>query len=331
MDMDIGWSGGCCHCWSRNRWKRRKLSQHGNSGHVFHHFDWNTDSQLGATMNLIRFLLLAFLTCEISSAQIERPQIAWLLDGQNRLRPITGTAAAATVGDPVAQGVLSLACFPEVCFAKMNAAVYSSTGWGAAAPEGPAMFATANGTAYLYFYETQQFAKWTGGDLVYLLFSPGGEILSIRATGDGFDYAVARDDGTWVEHFSENDLSVAVLGPLGDTGAVLLLDSPTAMDAPAVDLALVAASDSVHLVRIDGTRDFRFDSLGVADVDSMFPVGNGYVQINTPRGVWLFRMTSTCDGDTCERLGSYELILLPPAPPPPPASANSDSPMEDAQ
>jgi hypothetical protein len=253
-------------------------------------------------------------------AQLERPQVAWMLDAQGNVRPVLGLAGSPTLGDPVARNILSVACFPETCLAKTEGAVYSSLGWAAEAPEGPAVFsvgATAD-LVYIYFYSTGQVAKWHGGQLEFVDFTPGGEILSLRAAAEGFDYAVAREGGTVVEHFSMETMTVTPVAPLGGTGPVLLLDGAV----------LAATEDAVKLIRCPApAEDTDFlpaeFALDIPGAGQFFLAGNGYIQVNTKTGARLLRMNGSCRDEGCWPWSADVFVLPPPPPPGDAASGNA--------
>jgi len=103
----------------------------------------------------------------------------------------------------------------------------------------------------------------------------GGDVLSIRA--NGFDYAIARDDGIWVG--TQN---------LGSAKAIFLLDGGG---------ALLAVDGQVRLLRSDGTEvDFA-----VAGAGGFVRMSDRYVQVITDSGMWAL--------DT--ELGHEQISLLP--------------------
>lgn len=208
----------------------------------------------------MKFLL--FLLINASAwAQIERPSLGVMLDENGRARAVSGAAAAAALGEPLFEGaVISLACSEKVCLAKTEAAVVSSTGETADAPPGAALFALSGDAAYVYFVETRQFAIWFAGHLYAFEFAPGGDVLSIRA--NGFDYAIARDDGIWVGNQN-----------LGAATAIFLLDGGG---------ALLAVDGQVRLLRSDGT-EVDFAVLGAGGFVRM---SDRYIQVITDSGMW---------------------------------------------
>ena len=153
-----------------------------------------------------------FLFAVLGWAQIERPQLGLMLDATGAVRPVYGTAASATLGDPVLTGVLSFGCSAQVCLFKTEAAIIASDGTSTAAPTGTAIFTMEGASAYIYFPDTQQRARWQDGQLEWIEFAPDeavptGTVMplengSIAATADHI--ALVRRDG--------NELDFAVAG-----------------------------------------------------------------------------------------------------------------------
>jgi hypothetical protein len=144
-------------------------------------------------------------------AQIERPQLGLMLDANGAVRPVYGAAGSATLGDPVLTGVLSFACSARLCLMKTEAAIIASDGTSVAAPTGPAIFAMHGASAYIYFSDTQQWARWRNGQLEWIDLMPSEAVSTctvmlledgtITATADHI--ALVRGDG------SELDFAVA--------------------------------------------------------------------------------------------------------------------------
>ncbi len=154
---------------------------------------------------------LFFLFAVAGWAQIERPQLGLMLDADGALRPVYGAAASATLGDPVLTGVLSFGCSARLCLLKTDTAIIASDGTSAAAPAGTAIFAMDGASAYVYFPESEQWARWHDGQLEWIDFAPDeavstGTVMQLEdgaltATSDHI--ALVRGDG------SELDFEVA--------------------------------------------------------------------------------------------------------------------------
>jgi hypothetical protein len=221
-------------------------------------------------------LFLFFLISASAWAQIERPSLGVMLDENGHARPVTGTPAAAALGDPLFGGrVISLACSQTTCLAKTETSVISSTGETADAPPGTALIAFIGHVAYVYFVETRQFAIWFRGQLYPFDFAAGGDVLSIRA--NGFAYAIARNDGIWIGNQN-----------LGPAHAIFLLDDGG---------ALLAVDGQVRLLRADGTEiDFAVSGAG-----GFLRMSDRYIEVITDSGMWAL--------DT--QAGNEQIFLLP--------------------
>jgi len=220
-------------------------------------------------------LFLVFSLCAF--AQIEHPQIGVMLDEHGDVRAVLGVAESATTSEPLWKGVLSLACTSRICFAKTESALLSSSGEIMDAPAGPAMLAIDGDTVYAYFAEAHQLSRWHDGQLEALDFAPDGEVLDLRATGSGLEYAVRRADGVWAGNRY-----------LGDATAVLFLDGGR---------VLLASAERIRLLLPDGSEtDFP-----VTGVRAFIRMSDGYVQMITSGGMWALRTDP----------GQEQIFLLP--------------------
>ncbi len=140
----------------------------------------------------------------------------------------------------------------------------SSRGEMLDAPAGPAIF----GPPYVYFPATRILVRWRDSQLEPVNFEPGGEVLALRATAGGFDYAVRRDGEVWIEHYSVADESHAVAGWIGPANAVLLLEFGV----------LIATDHEVHL------NQAVFDLEGVTEFLRM---GDSAVEAVTANRRWV--------------------------------------------
>ena len=214
-------------------------------------------------MKLLFFVLMS--AC--SWAQIQHPSIGVMLDEGGSSRPVTGTPAAAILGEPIfKEAAISLACSAGLCLAKTESALLSSTGDAWDAPPGAALIAFDGAAAYVYFVETRQLARWSQGSLDPIDFAPDGDMLSLRASPDGFEYAIGRDDGIWVGDRN-----------LGAANAILLLDGGG---------ALLAADGQVRLLKPDGS-EMDFAVVGAESfIGGLVRMSQRYVQVITASGMW---------------------------------------------
>jgi hypothetical protein len=218
-------------------------------------------------------------------AQIQQPSIGVMLDESGRSRPVFGTPAAAILGEPVfKETAISLACSARLCLAKTESTLMSSTGDSWDAPLGAALIAFDGDAAYVYFVETRQLAYWSQGRLDPVDFAPDGDVLSLRASPDGFDYAVARDDGIWVGDRN-----------LGAANAILLLEEGG---------TLLAADGQVRLMEADGT-ELDFAVVGTESYMGGFVrMSPRYVEVITASGMWALDLEP----------GHEQIYLLPGVP-----------------
>ncbi len=274
----------------------------------------------------LSLLMLLALLAIPAWAQVERPQLTWVLGAGGALRPVYGVPGGAALGGPSANGVLSIACSADRCVVKTGAALHLARvidpapaelemkrGWvkgdapkgdqlrrrqassqAVLVPEGPALLALAETDVYIFFTWQRQFARWREGVLEYLNLAVEGDVLSLRAAGDGFDYAVAHEDSTWIEHYSARDESVVALASLGPTGAVLLMEGGG---------ALVASAEDVRWMRpYSGGEPLDDIVFTIPGAGQFTAAPGGYVQVSATSGDWLLSAG-----------GAY---LLPPPPAP---------------
>jgi len=251
------------------------------------------------------FFLLIVLPVE---AQIARPQIGYVVDSSGSLRPVLGIAAAATLGTAALENTTSFACSAKLCLVKTDAALISfaqgaSSVQNVPVAPGPAIIALdeREGGGWIYFQASRQLARWHDGVLdppLDVNLTADGEILSLRATADGFDYAVVRNRfeheamRVSIGHYSLRDGSTAVIDSL---------DSPDLHAVPAVMLldsgVLISTPDQLVLKRPDG-QQLTFPLLGA---QAFFAAGKGYVEIGASTGLWILRTDA----------GREQLSMLP--------------------
>ena len=209
-----------------------------------------------------------------------------MLDANGVTRALYGIAGSTTLGDPIASGVLSSACSKRLCLAKTDAAIISS-GESIDAPPGPALFALDHDAAFVYFPQTKQLARWHDGRLDPVDQNVAGEVLSIRESEGGVEFAVRRDDGTAIVRADNG-----VIDSLPDaTGAVMLLDRGR---------VLFSTVDAVMLRRADGSQ-IRFE---IAGAEAFLALGEGYVQVRAGSSTYAIRLEA----------GQEKMFLLPEAP-----------------
>lgn len=252
---------------------------------------------------MIRSAILLFvvgLFATSLSAQIARSWLGITVDTNGGLRPVYGVPASTTLGDIAVGGVISAGCGSSMCLAVTADGLWSSVTRNGTesvsmipAPTGPALFAFSNADAYVFFQNPQALYRCyltKDGEIQLdpVAFSADGEILSMRISGDGFDYAARRDGDVWMEHYSPVTTSVvSVVTATPWSGAVHLFE----------DGALLADDVGVRLIRSNG-MEFRYSIAGVAGFAPMSP---GYVRVTATEGTWAIRTDA----------GQEQAFLLP--------------------
>jgi hypothetical protein len=217
-------------------------------------------------------------------AQIEQPQLGTMLDRAGDARPVLGVSASVTLGTPVATEVVSMACSRRWCIASTAAGLLSwgsGRQWSSGTPAGPAVFAFSGDSVYVY--SSGQLAKWREGTPESVDVDVSGEILSMRVVDGTLEFAVRRDDGTWIVR--DGNTIVAALPEA--TGPVMLLDR-----------AVLFATDDAVVLRGTDASEIRFAAAGV---DSFVVMGDGYVQIRARDSNHALRIEA----------GREKLFLLP--------------------
>jgi hypothetical protein len=167
------------------------------------------------------------------------------------------------------------------------------------------------GGAWIYFQTGRQLARWQSGAFNMIDFAPGGEVLSLRATTDGFDYAISRDalarktptrekmpraqDIVWIEHYSASDGATTILDSITldsreSAGEVMLLDG-----------GILLSTDDQFMLRRSNGQELAFPLEGA---NAFQAAGDGYIEIVAFSGMWILRTDP----------GSEQLSLLPGAP-----------------
>jgi hypothetical protein len=171
------------------------------------------------------------------------PQIGYIQDSQNSIRPVYGIAGNFVLGDATSQGVASAAFSGSFGLLKTDSAVYAVDRQGqvlasADAPAGAALFAFSRSgpPAFAYLVDANAWMVWDGQTLQPLsidltAFGPAA-VLSVASPNDGEAAIVLqRDDGLW-------DLRVLLA-----TGEVT---SQTAILGVAAPLLLLASGDLMY-------------------------------------------------------------------------------------
>ena len=151
-------------------------------------------------MRLRDIATLLFLASS-AEGQLGVPRIGCFVDGQGRLRPVSGVAATFLVGAPEVEGAISAACSGSLALIKKDGLLEVRKGdsvveWPA--PGGPALFGfSPNGSAALVYYpETKELFR-VGKYAPAPLPAPEGEVLAVGSP-EGPAAVVRRDGELWI-------------------------------------------------------------------------------------------------------------------------------------
>jgi hypothetical protein len=226
------------------------------------------------------FLFVAATVSLWAQSGLDRPRVGEMLDERGFLWPVFGVGGSFTVDDPWASEVLSTGCSRALCLAKTDSALRSG-GVATAAPPGAAEIAIHGQSAWIYFTQTRQFARWQAGALSFVDLNIEGDVLAVQT---GWKLAVRRNTGVWIISVKGTILDSLPLG----TGPVLLMNDGG---------VVYAISDSLVLRR-PGGNEMRFAASGVT---SLFQMGDGYVEARSGVAIYALRTGA----------GRESLFLLP--------------------
>jgi len=205
-------------------------------------------------------------------AQIEQPQLGWMLSSDASARALFGVPGSMTIGNPALAGVVSMGCSPRICLMKTDSSIVSLSG-AANAPAGPALFSFSGPSALIYFPMVRQLSGWHENQLAPIDFDVTGDILSVREAHDGtLQFAVRNNSGTWVM----GQGNAILLALPGSVGPVLLLG----------DGVLFATGKGLVLRRPDAT-ELRFSP---GRVETLNWIGENYVQVRVPGASYALRI-----------------------------------------
>jgi hypothetical protein len=211
-------------------------------------------------------------------AQLEPPSLGTMLDSAGAARHVTGVAFAATLGDPLAANVTSLACTAAVCAAQTDASlIFWNANTRKEIPDsgGPAQFAFDADSVYILqsgMLTVLQGAGFARAKIHSRKQQITGDILAMRITSGIPEFAVRRADGVWI--VCDGDIAVTALPA---DGPVLLLP----------DAILYASGDETVLRRADAT-EIRFP----VRADAFIAMSDRTVQIRSGPSSFALRLDS---------------------------------------
>ena len=224
-------------------------------------------------------ILASFVfSATLAAAQpaISPPQIGFVLDKTNAVRPVFGVAGSFTLGDSIGSDVVSGAFLGSFGFAKTSSAiaVFDRDGqilYATDAPPGPALF----GSQLAYLTQTRLLLRWTGTTLEPISLPFDDEVLSIAQPDSAHASAIVRrDDGLWLVRSSL------------DSGAIEVQSAIPGVDAPVLILDdggfVFQNQDGIVIRRSNGSEIPLAARLSEpVQIQSM---GNGWLQITDAGG-----------------------------------------------
>ena len=221
---------------------------------------------------LASFLLSVSIAC--TQPAITPPQIGFVLDNTNAVRPVLGVAGNFSLGDPIRSNVVSSAFLGSFGIVKTEStlAVFDVSGntlFERDVPAGPALF----GSQLVYLTQAKALLRWTRASLEPLPWMLEGDVLSIAQPDSAHVLAaVRRDDGLWLLLYSL------------PSGAIESQSALPAGDGPVLLIAnggfVFSDSERLRIRRLDAT-EVQFEA---PQIQSLQQIGNGWIQASASDG-----------------------------------------------
>ncbi|HEY6393021.1 MAG TPA: hypothetical protein VIX89_17200 [Bryobacteraceae bacterium] len=222
-------------------------------------------------------LIILSITPIAMWAQLAAPQVGFIQDSGNTLRPVYGLAGNFILGDPVAANMESASFSGLFGIVKTTSALVVVDRQGQVvasqdAAAGPALFAfSRNGApALAYLPNANALLQWSDGVFQQVPLDPQTTVVSIAAVDPGqAAFILQRDDGLW-------DVRILL-----STGEVISQTAIVGVAAPALMLAtgelLYGDANGIVLRRPDGSEKH---------IDAQLPptfafqqMGDGWIQV----------------------------------------------------
>jgi hypothetical protein len=226
----------------------------------------------------MKALLITFSMTPVAMwAQLAAPQVGFIQDSANALRPVYGLAGNFVLGDSIGANIEAVSFSGSFGMLKTTSALVVVDRQGQViasqdAPTGPALFAFSRNAApaLAYLPNVNVLLQWSDGVFQQLPLDPPASVLSIAAVDPGQAALILqRDDGLW---------DVRILLSSGET---ILQTALQGVAAPALMLAtgelLYAGANGLVLRKPDGSEKH---------IDAQLPatfafqqMGDGWIQV----------------------------------------------------
>ncbi|MBZ5611946.1 MAG: hypothetical protein LAP38_27100 [Acidobacteriia bacterium] len=258
----------------------------------------------------MKTVLLSLTLAAIASTQpaLSPPQVGFLQDSANSLRPVFGIAGNFLMGDSTASDVVAAAFSGSFGILKTDSALIVTDRQGQRiatqdAPAGQALFAFSRegSPALAYFPDSNLLLAWNGGSfqLTYFDWSafPAAAVRAIASSDlSHASFIVQRDDGLW-------DLQVLLAtGQLDSQAALPGVKAPVLM--PATGELVYSDAQGIVVRRLDGSEVHVNAQLPASF--SLRQMGDGWVEIQDLDGCAQFAARITAGQEGFYRLPEVE-------------------------
>lgn len=241
---------------------------------------------------LLYVLTISASVCAQDLATVGAPRLGALLDRSGTLHSLYGFGGTFVLGEPLADGVESFACQASGCWIKTkdriltpDGAIEATQGLGISGLEisglaisGPVIF-SAGGT-HVYFQDSGTLARIENDRLIPKPVDRHDTdmVLALGEGSRGVEIALERSGSVVVEDAAG---SIVRTFPLA-AEPFFLMPNGTAVYA-------VDAGNTLVMENLDYSRHI----IPLSDIEKIFSMGNGYLQVETAAGSYALDIHST--------------------------------------
>ena len=238
-------------------------------------------------MKRLAFSLAIAAACWAQPA-LAPPQMGFIQDGANSLRPVLGVAGNFVLGDAAASGVISAAFSGTFGLLKTDSTLIAIDRQGLAiatvdAPGGPALFAFAadGAPALVYLAASNTLLRWDAGTFVPVAFDTASlsadRVVAIaRPDASRAALIVRRNDTLWDVRVDVDSGQIASQAALNDiAGPVLMLSNGGLVFADSNGIVVRAVDGAGKHINARLPANFAFQQMGgewiqIRDLDSPY-------------------------------------------------------------
>jgi hypothetical protein len=203
-------------------------------------------------------------------AQLAAPQVGFIQDSGNALRPVYGLAGNFVLGDSIAANVEAASFSGSFGMLKTTSALVVIDRQGEViasqdAPAGPALFAFSRNAApaLAYLSAVNVLLQWSGGAFNQVPLAPAN-VLSIAAVDSGQAALILqRDDGLWdVRILLSSGETISQTALLGVAGPALMLATGELLYGDATGIVVRKPDGSEKHIDAQLPATFAFQQMG---------------------------------------------------------------------